>query len=230
MRKSIIIIICFPLFLGCEQISKSINETFSPNDSVVSKQSNSDVKNEVQEVDVQKNINDAVDRHNAAQNQLETKTIVLLKDTNELSKAEETLKKLPQYAGKEIFVYSTLYFYNDGRINVMLQHPENKKYVDAYEYKNGVWSDPKPVQLSIRDEVQKRLVSLNTIRFINAAKVFEIYNKKAEEVEGASPAANVYISIWDNKIKWYPSSINGSRERYSIQFNDDGSLKTFTQD
>mgnify|MGYP006198242471 FL=1 len=111
-----------------------------------------------------------------------------------------------------------------------MQHPENKKYVDAYEYKNGVWSDPKPVQLSIRDEVQKRLVPLNTIRFTNAAKVFEIYNKKAEEVEGASPAVNIYISIWDNKIRWYPTSINGSRERYSIQFNDDGTLKNFTQD
>lgn len=230
MRKSIIIIICFPLFLGCEQISKSINETFSPNDSVVTKETSSDAKNEVQEVDVQKIINDAVDKHNTAVNQLENKTTVLLKDKNELKKAEETLKKLPQYAGKEIFVYSTVYFYNDGRINVMLQHPENKKYVDTYQYKNGVWSNPKPVQLSIHDDVQKRLTPLNRISFTNAATVFELYNKKAQEIEGAKPAASVYISIWDNKMQWYPNSISGSRERYSIQFNDDGTLKSFTQD
>lgn len=230
MRKSIIIIICFPLFLGCEQISKSINETFSPSDSLVSKETNSGTKTETKEIDVQKMINEALDKHNAAVKQLENKTTVLLKDKNELNKAEQALKKLPQYAGKEIFVYSTLYFYNDGRINIMLQHPENKKYVDTYEYRNGVWSDPKPVQLSVRDDIQKRLVPLNTISFTNVAKVFEIYNKKAEEVEGASPATSIYISIWDNKMRWYPSTINGSRERYSIQFNDDGTLKTFTQD
>jgi hypothetical protein len=230
MRKSIIIIICFPLFLGCEQISKSINETFSPSDSLVSKETNSDTKTEAKEIDVQKIINEAVDKHNAAVKQLETKTTVLLKDKKELNKAEQALKKLPQYSGKEIFVYSTLYFYNDGRINIMLQHPENKKYIDTYEYRNGVWSDPKPVQLSVRDDIQKRLVPLNTISFTNAAKVFELYNKKAEEVEGASPATSIYISIWDNKMRWYPSTINGSRERYSIQFNDDGTLKTFTQD
>ncbi len=230
MKKIIIIAVCFPLFSGCEQISKTINETFTVNDSVVSTETNSDPKNNVQEVDVQKLINEAVEKHNAAVNQLGNKTIDLLKDTNTLKNAEEALKNLPQYKGKEIFVYSTLYFYNDGRINVMLQHPENKKYVDTYEFTKNKWSEPKPVQLSIRDDVQKRLVPLKNISFVNAARVFDVYNKKAQEVEGASPATSVYISIWDNKMRWYPSSINGSRERYSIQFNDDGTLKNFNQD
>jgi hypothetical protein len=54
--------------------------------------------------------------------------------------AEKALRDLPQYAGKEIFIYSSLHFYNDGSIRTMLQHPENPEYIDNYVYQNGVWS------------------------------------------------------------------------------------------
>jgi hypothetical protein len=82
----------------------------------------------------------------------------------------------------------------------------------------------------VRDDIKGRLVSLNKVRFVNAAKVAEIYNKKAQEIEGAKPLTSTYLTIWNNQIRWYPTTINGSRERYSIQFNDDGSLKSFKQD
>jgi hypothetical protein len=60
--------------------------------------------------------------------------------------------------------------------------------------------------------------------------VIQIYNEKAAEIEGAKPTTSVYISIWDNGMRWFPSSINGSRERYDLQFNQDGTLKSFRQE
>ncbi|SHM10892.1 hypothetical protein SAMN05444484_10439 [Flavobacterium chilense] len=225
-------LICSSLFLSCEQVSKSINETFKANDTVVSQEtqkSNPEIEVNTQG-DVQQIVKTVLETHSVAHTHTEGKSVDLLTDTATLEKAEEALRKLPQYAGKEIFIYSTLYFYNDGLINVMLQHPENPKYVDIYDYKDGKWSEPKPLQLSVRDNVQKRLVPLNTIKFVNVAKVAAIYNKKAEGVEGAKPLTSAYVSIWDNKMRWYPSNINGSRERYSIEFNDDGTLKSFKQD
>nr|WP_199000096.1 hypothetical protein [Flavobacterium sp. ASV13] len=232
MKKTIIMLICSSLFLSCEQVSKSINETFEANDTVVSQEIQK--PNPEPEVntqgDVQQIVKTVLETHSVTHTHTEGKSVDLLTDTAALKKAEEALRKLPQYAGKEIFIYSTLYFYNDGLINVMLQHPENPKYVDIYDYKDGKWSEPKPLQLSVRDNVQKRLVPLNTIKFANVAKVTAIYNKKAEGVEGAKPLTSAYVSIWDNKMRWYPSNINGSRERYSIEFNDDGTLKSFKQD
>lgn len=232
MKKLIIMLICSSLFLSCEQVSKSINETFKANDTVVSQEtqkSNPEIEVNTQG-DVQQIVKTVLETHSVAHTDTEGKSVDLLTDTAALQKAEEALRKLPQYARKEIFIYSTLYFYNDGLINVMLQHPENPKYVDIYDYKDGKWSEPKPLQLSVRDNVQKRLVPLNTIKFVNVAKVAAIYNKKAEGVEGAKPLTSAYVSIWDNKMRWYPSNINGSRERYSIEFNDDGTLKSFKQD
>ncbi len=207
--KKVIYIIVFASLFSCEQITKSINDTLKPNDSLAAKEIENTATVSVQSAKIETN---------------------LLTDAATLKKAEEELKKLPQYKGKEMFVYSTLYFYNDGRINVLLQHPENPKYIDTYEFKDGKWSEPIPVQLSVHDDIKGRLVSLDKISFVNAAKVAQIYNEKAEEVEGAQPTTSVYISIWKNEIKWFPTTINGSRERYSIQFNEDGSLKEFKQD
>jgi len=234
MKKITVLLICCQLLLSCEQVTKSINETFNTNDTLVQKEK--EKENAVPEttvntqIDVQQIIKTALETHSVTHVHTEGKNIDFLTDANELEKAEDALRKLPQYAGKEIFIYSTLYFYNDGLINVMLQHPTNPKYVDVYDYKGGRWSEPKPLQLSVRDDVQKRLVSLNKIKFTNVAKVTATYNEKAKEIEGAKPLRSAYVSIWDNKMRWYPSSISGSRERYSIQFNDDGSLKAFKQE
>jgi hypothetical protein len=236
MKKLIILLICSPLFLSCEQVSKSINETFRPNDTLVSKElektSPVPPKNIQPDVDVNEIIKTALETHATIlrAHHIENKGIDFLTNTNGLKKAEEALRKLPQYAGKEIFIYSTLHFYNDGTINVTLQHPENPKYVDAYEFSDNKWSEPRPIQLSVRDDIQNSLVSLNKVPFISAAKVTAIYNKKAQEIEGAKPLTSTYIAISENKIRWFPTTIDGSRERYSIQFNEDGTLKTFKQD
>lgn len=66
--------------------------------------------------------------------------------------------------------------------------------------------------------------------FAAAQKVIQIYNEKAAEIEGAKPTTSVYISIWDNGMRWFPSTINGSCERYDLQFNNDGTLKSFRQE
>lgn len=207
MKKLFITAISGFLFVGCQQITQSIEDTLKPNDTVLKKDLGtsdplSEIKNEK----------------------------VLLEDINLLKKAELELRNLPQYKGREIFLYSTLYFYNYGAINAMLVHPDNPKYVDAYEFKEGKWSEPRPVQLSVRDDISTRIISLHKISFVNAAKMARVYREKSQEIEGAKPPESVYISISNNQIRWYPSTINGSRERYSIEFNDDGSLKEIKQD
>lgn len=240
MKKSVIIIIsCYCLF-GCEQISKSIHETFEPNDALFNKQtempgitttkSDTIKQNHTTITSIEIKIPTITHTQTTDTEPIKTNNKNFLTNLTTLTKAQDALKSLPQYAGKEIFIYSTIHFYNDGSIHTMLQHPENPNYVDKYIYNNGKWSKPEPVTLSLRDNVQSKLVSLNRINFINVAKVTETYNQKVKEIEGAKPSTNTYVSIWDNQIRWLPSGINGSRERYSLQFNDDGSLKSYRQE
>jgi hypothetical protein len=238
MKKLITLVICGPIFLSCNQISKSIKETFNPNDTVVNKQTQNKTPESsahpsaLLQSETHTTTSTTTEIHTTTHTErhLAGKNINFLTNKSELIRAETAMKKLPQYAGKEIFLYSTIHFYNDGSIHAMLQHPQHPEYVDNYEYKDGVWSAPKPEQLSVRDNIQRRLIPLNKFSFANVASVTQTYNEKASSIEGAKPTTGTYILIRNNEIRWYPISIEGSRERYSIEFNADGTLKNFKQE
>ncbi|SHE81392.1 hypothetical protein [Pedobacter caeni] len=234
MKKLIALMICSQILFSCKQISKSVEETFQPNDSIANKTAQAKPAGNEDHFDTQTETTSSttVETHTSTytEQHVEGKAIGFLTNVDQLTKAENDLKKLPQYLGKEIFIYLNINFYNDGHITVMLQHPENPKYVDSYEYNAGKWSAPKPKQLSVKDDVKSNLVSLNSIPFSNVAKVTGIYNEKASHIEGAKASDHTYITIYKHRIEWYPMNIDGTRERYFIQFNPDGTLKEFKQD
>lgn len=234
MKKLIVLIICSQVLFACKQISKSVEETFKPEDTVAGKtaQDQHEGNEDRSYTQTQTTSSTTVETHTSTHTEthVEGKKTGFLTNTDQLTKAENELKKLPQYLGKEIFIYSNINFYDDGQITVMLQHPQNPKYVDRYKYQGGEWSGPVPKQLSIKDDVKRSLVSLNNLPFLNVAKVTRIYNEKASQIEGAKPAVYTYIAIFENQILWHPVNINGTRERYSIRFNPDGTLKEFKQD
>lgn len=288
-----IVMFCCFLIWGCKQITKSVDETFHPNDSLASKYNkehnfgtngeytgttktttrttsthqqetitviNGDTINmanlpekakllfkDIEELKhkqvpangkaIQNRVNEFLREmklpHSEPKKDNSKKEATVPKKRflaiNELKQAETKLKQLPQYRDKEIMFFQTVYFYKDGTIRIMLQHPENPEYIDEYAYDNGKWSAPKPVQV-IAQNLARRLFPLNKVDFENAVKVIQIYNEKASQVEGAKPSDGVYISVWDDRLRWFPGTINGTRERYDIEFNIDGSLKSFRKE
>ncbi|CAH0169058.1 hypothetical protein SRABI27_00980 [Pedobacter sp. Bi27] len=286
----LIILSCF-LCLSCKQITKSVDETFHPNDSLAKKYNKEnrigsegeytgttktttttstqhhqekfvvingdtvktpELQDKAKELfhdlellkqkqtpagskEIQKRVNEFLKDMNLPQPEAKnsntekpvTKARKGMLSASQLAQAEEKLRQLPQYRDREIVVYESVHFYEDGSIKLALQHPENPKYVDAYQYKDGYWSEPKPVQAR---NIERRTFPLSKINFAAAQKVMQIYNDKAAQVDGAKPTTTAYISIWDNGMRWFPSTINGSRERYDLQFNGDGTLKSFRQE
>ncbi|RPD41332.1 hypothetical protein EG028_11025 [Chitinophaga barathri] len=236
MKQLTVLIFCSCLFLACNQVSRSVQETFHPTDTpVLAKPAVTTIPTPIQfptnQAQTVTSATITIETHTSTtthtHRHTEGKNVRFLTDGNRLNKAEEALKKLPQYAGKEIFIYSSIHFYKDGSIHALLRHPENPDYIDKYIYRNGAWSAPKPEQVTNKDRIRTRLISLDRIRFSNAAKVARALQEKTREVEGAKPVTSVYISIWDNGMRWFPSTINGSRDRYSLQFSEDGELKKF---
>lgn len=255
MMKRLIVACCF--LLSCKQVVRSVEETFRPvagpvkqpvDSSVTSFSDTSftitiETNSVTQHIEKRKDSGFSVTIETDAiipesiQKHIDSSLSVTIKtrsprflNNDGLQKAEKQLRDLPQYAGREIFVYSSIHFYSDGSIHIMLQHPENPEYIDKYVYQNGTWSAPRPQQVSIKDRIASKLVSLNKIHFTTAAKVAKTYNEKAAEIEGARPLTSVYISIWDNRIRWYPSTINGSREKWAIDFDADGGLRRFERE
>ena len=233
----IIIAVCSLAFTGCKQITRSVEDTFipKPNPQRVSKpalvQQAIDSTTSKAIVQMHQQLTTALSKVNVtAHRPMAVKRKDFLTNTTALKKAEASLRNLPQYRGKEIFIYRSVHFYDDGSISIMLRHPENPDDVDSYAYRNGVWSKPKPEQLSVNDDIDSRSVSLDEVDFATIASITRLYNKKAAEIEGARPTTSAYMVVWDKVMRWYPGTINGSRQRYSIDFNNDGTLKNFRQD
>ncbi|MFB2538274.1 MULTISPECIES: hypothetical protein [unclassified Acinetobacter] len=53
-------------------------------------------------------------------------------DATALQKAEDALKSLPQFAGKELNVFQNVYFYSN-RIVINVQDPNKPENIDNYE-------------------------------------------------------------------------------------------------
>ncbi len=154
----------------------------------------------------------------------------LLEDASTLQKAKDALKALPQFEGKELKVFQDIYFYDDGRIKLSLQDPNKPENIDHYEYDEGQWKEPVPVQISGGGNLEDNLFPLNEVKFETAVMVYKSWNEKAQEVEGHNePLTSVRYALWvPNQTKeWKTGHIRGTRASYKISFNSDGTVKDF---
>lgn len=220
--------------ISCNQLSNSISETFNPDSSKVAKNEPVEKKDswsvtmdtviESHSVSVKINGAGSGDVSVTLNSKAEAG---FLKDAATLSAAEQALQSLPAFAGKTVYLYQHLHFFSDGRILATVQNPENPEYVDSYVYQKGRWSEPSPVQLSVRDNVKKSLISLDDVKFASVADIYKNYTEKAAGVQGSPALTHIYLFILNNRPEWYPQRVNGSRERYRISFKRDGSLDRF---
>lgn len=232
-----ITMVCSFTFMGCKQITRSVEDTFIPKPDPQRVSKPAPVQQAIDSItgraimQMQDQLTTALSKvHVTAHRSKAVKRKDFLINTRALKKAEASLRNLPQYRGKEIFIYQSVHFYDNGSISIMLRHPENPDYIDSYEYQNGIWSAPKPEQLSVNADIDNRSVSLDEVDFTSIANITRLYNQKAAQIEGAKPTTSAYMVVWDKVVRWYPTTINGTRERYSIQFNTDGTLKDFRRD
>lgn len=155
----------------------------------------------------------------------------LLADAGTLQKAEDALKALPKFQGKTVHVFQDVHFYEDGRIMIELQDPDKPENIDHYEFKNGKWSEPQPVQISGDGDMKANTTPLSDIKFATVATIYKNWNEKAAGVEGAqsNPLTHVYFSLFvpNQSRKWHTSGVDGTREKYAIEYNMDGSIKEF---
>lgn len=158
----------------------------------------------------------------------ETSTDNLYTDVSTLKKAEEQLKNLPQFKGKDIKVFQKIYFYEDDRIIVDLQDPTKLENIDSYTFRNGKWEDPQAVQISGGGDLEANLFSLNEIKFETVSTIYKELQKQAKDIDGAKIGSGIYynLNVMRGEKSWF-TGIDGDRGSYSGYFNADGTLKEF---
>lgn len=155
----------------------------------------------------------------------------LLTDVKTLQKAENELKDLPKFKGKEIQIFQKIYFYGDGRIIVSLQDPNKPENIDSYTFKNGKWEEPEAVKITGDGDMNANLIPLSEIKFETAANIYKQLEEKAKTIEGGKASDSMYYILnMVRKDKLWMTSIEGTRDSYSGYFLADGTLKEFSKD
>ncbi|WP_292010116.1 hypothetical protein [Chryseobacterium sp.] len=219
-RKNLYVCALTVFLIGCEDFKKSIDDTLSDPESIseipVSNEGN--IKTQLPERNI------PVKRNNTKKEKG-----ILTADIVQLEDAENALRSLPQFTGKSIFVYKSVHFYDDGRISIQIQNPENSEYVDEYWYQNGHWKRPEPLRLSKNEDIKADLINLNKIPFKNANNVYNVITEKKKEIKNLDQNYTLYAIVRKGKILWYPTSIKNERSTYSITYKENGTLESFRQ-
>lgn len=155
----------------------------------------------------------------------------LLADTKLLQDAENSLKNLPQFKGKEIKIFQKVYFYEDGRIILSIQDPSKPENIDEYKFQNGKWQEPIPMQISGDGDMDSNIFSLNTIKFETVANINKQTQDKTKDIEGAEPLSSIFYAMnpATGEYRWL-TSIQATRGSYTGIYNADGTLKSFEKD
>lgn len=194
---------------SCQKLSKSIEDTFS-GDTV--------------------KITEAKDDARSVRNDKNEKVVDFMSNKEALQKAEDLFRNRPELKGKDIKIYNTIHFYRDYRIMLKIQNPDNPSYIDSYSYRDGKWEEPEPVVMSKSDDIAGNIVDLDRIPFVNANNVYKELLTKLNEIGNKSADLTVYVSTYRNRVTWYPRTLSNERSRYSIEFNEDGTLQSFQQE
>ena len=159
-----------------------------------------------------------------------------LTDAEYLQKAEDALREMPKFKGKSIMIFQEAFFYKDGRIKTCIQDPSNPDNVDQYEYTDGSWGEPQPVQLSGDGEMKDNLIPLDTFKFATVAKIANTWMEKAKSLpdfdEEKNPLTMVglKLGIVSGEPSIIVSDVETTRAKYDIDFNLDGTLKSFKKE
>ncbi|WP_326983215.1 hypothetical protein VUJ46_01320 [Chryseobacterium sp. MYb264] len=224
MKKSIpYSFIVLLLLTGCKDFKKSIADTLSdPGDPAKVSQKEDTLSTSSKSVAATK-------EHLELPEYKDELPISIASDPGLLEDAEKKLRALPEFKGHAINIYEFIYFYGNGQIIVKIQNPGNPKYVDQYTFDEGQWQKPKPVALSKYTVVKDDIVSLDKVPFINANRVFKIVEQKKREIGSKDVTFTIYSGVGRKKVEWFPNAIQNERSVYSIDFNEDGTLRSFEQ-
>lgn len=154
----------------------------------------------------------------------------LLADLPTLEKAETSLKEIPKFKGKEVNIFQDITFNGEGYIIAKVQDPENPNNIDQYEFRNGVWGEPQPIQISGSGNMSENVFPLKNVKFATVNTIYNTWKEKAATLEGVTKDLN-YISYRLNVIRqkqyWSSGTLETAREKYDFEWNLDGTVKSF---
>ena len=144
--------------------------------------------------------------------------------------AQNLLKNLQNLKGKKLFFDNNIRFDDAGHVYINLQNPDKPDKVVSYIYFSRQRAEIEDYGDRFAD-LPRHLYPVDKVSFNTATKIADIYAAKLKET-GSEQAAlgNLAFDINGPKPAWkFNNLIKGKNGNYKIDFNDDGTLKSFVK-
>lgn len=124
-----------------------------------------------------------------------------------------------------------IHFYDDGRVILDAQDPENKKNVNRYTYRDGAWNTPQPIELKGTGKLEDNLFSLEEANLQAIPNLVKEAMKRGKDIEGAK-VEHVYAETTaerktaaDKVMIYIP--VEGTHAKKTLTANGKGTVKGF---
>ncbi len=151
------------------------------------------------------------------------------------AKAISELQEKPGLKDKDIQIFHNVIITEQeglgNYIDINILVPDSKDKVDNYQYKNGKWSDPAPVQITGDGDMKDNVMPLSSIDFSKIPEIYRSAEEKAKSIEkGKVDKTLTYIYYIDERAYKAMIKIEGARESYTAMYDAKGKLLEMKKD
>ena len=157
----------------------------------------------------------------------ETRTLSFKKEEDMKAIVAEIRRKFDNKPVKMMDIH----FYDDGRVILDAQDPENKKNVNRYTYRDGSWNTPQPIELKGTGKLEDNLFSLEEANLLAIPNLVKEAMTRGKDIEGAK-VEHVYAETTterrrpEDKVAVYVT-VEGPRGSKTLIADGKGKVKSF---
>ena len=162
-----------------------------------------------------------------SQTREEARTLSFKKEEDMKAIVAEIRKKF----GNKPVKMMDIHFYDDGRVILDAQDPENKKNVNRYTYRDGSWNTPQPIELKGTGKLEDNLFSLEEANLQAIPNLVKEAMTRSKDIDGAK-VEHVYAETTterrrpEDKVAVYVT-VEGTRGSKTLIADGKGKVKSF---
>ncbi len=152
----------------------------------------------------------------------------VLEDENWLLHAGKSLGKRPEFAGKEVYVFEKIHFFNGvrPRIELAVLLPHNADRVQFYLYENGKWRDNGWEQ-AVSGSLKGHTFALSKVDFRQVSDIAAKWRNKAKQLNAVETEPYYVAYVFLPKRKkyfWHTATLEAFGAQYYLSFHENGSV------
>ncbi|WP_304335329.1 hypothetical protein [Conchiformibius steedae] len=158
----------------------------------------------------------------------------LLEDTALLQSAQNSLPQQPQFAGKPVYIYEKIDFFNGvrPRIELLAQDPQHPDKLLFFRYEHGKWQlvENEDEEFATKKKPERHLMPLAQIRFQDVPTIAQMWRQHAKHTQAVirEPYHIAFVLLPKTQQRfWHTAELEAHGAQYYLSVFPDFSIFEF---